>query len=296
MALKSLLLTPVILALTALSAFALVRIFGGAPILPWFGVLLAAAPLPGFVTTLMVAKPAGRTSRHLPVLLFLTSLGFALTLVAAPLAGTGPAAAAGAAALGFLWYDYVYSDLSRTPSDVLRQGEPLPRFTVYDLEGRAVPSSDFVGRRTLLLFFRGNWCPLCMAQVQELADRYRELSAMGVDVVLISPQPHRQTESLARKYDVDLRFLVDADGIAAKALEIYAPDGTPSGLTLFGYGKDTVLPTVIATEADGTILYLDQTDNYRVRPEPDVFLEIYRDGAPAATSSGPTGPLKEGTA
>ena len=37
-----------------------------------------------------------------------------------------------------------------------------------------------------------------------------------------------------------------------------------------------MLPTLVVTNERGTILYSDQTDNYRVRPEPDIFLAILR--------------------
>jgi hypothetical protein len=40
------------------------------------------------------------------------------------------------------------------------------------------------------------------------------------------------------------------------------------------WGSDTVLPTVIIADADGRILYSDQTDNYRVRPDPEIFLRV----------------------
>ena len=54
-----------------------------------------------------------------------------------------------------------------------------------------------------------------------------------------------------------------------------------------GIGDDDgVMPTVVVTNANGTILYSDQTDNYRVRPEPDIYISIlkrtaaiYRQGA-----------------
>jgi hypothetical protein len=36
------------------------------------------------------------------------------------------------------------------------------------------------------------------------------------------------------------------------------------------------MPTVIVTNASGTILFTDQTDNYRVRPEPDIYISILR--------------------
>lgn len=283
MAWKSHLLLPVIMALGLLSAFAVFQIAAGAPAAPWLGVLLAAAPLPGLVTVLSVAKDAGRTSRRLPVHLALVGAGVALAVVTTP-SGWGPPAAAVASAVAFLWYDFVYSDLNRTPSTVLRVGAPLPRYRLTDLDGAAVDSQTFQGRRTLQLFYRGNWCPLCMAQINEVAARYRALEALGVDVIMVSPQPHDQTAALARKVDAPLRFLVDKDGEAARALEIHAPDGTPTGLSLMGYAKDTVLPTVIATDVDGAVVYLDQTDNYRVRPEPDVFLRIFAGRSSAASA------------
>ena len=42
------------------------------------------------------------------------------------------------------------------------------------------------------------------------------------------------------------------------------------------YPADTVLPTLVVTGPSGKIIYSDQTDNYRVRPEPDIFLAILR--------------------
>ena len=48
----------------------------------------------------------------------------------------------------------------------------------------------------------------------------------------------------------------------------------PLGMEIFGYKSETVLPTVIITDEEGKILFLDQTDNYRVRPEPETFFEV----------------------
>jgi hypothetical protein len=43
------------------------------------------------------------------------------------------------------------------------------------------------------------------------------------------------------------------------------------------------MPTVVVTDAGGRILFADQTDNYRVRPEPSTFLAVLdRSGATAS--------------
>ena len=80
-------------------------------------------------------------------------------------------------------------------------------------------------------------------------------------------------------------FLVDADHEASKRLGIFAKDGLPAGLQVLGYRSDTVWPTVIMTDADGTILFADLTDNYRVRPEPDAFLAVFEARVPAPATA-----------
>ena len=120
---------------------------------------------------------------------------------------------------------------------------------------------------------RSNFAP-CL-QIREIADRYADLAALGIQVVLISPQPEEQSRRLAAQYDVPFRFLVDQGNELAQKFGIAIRNGVPIGLP-GGYPPDTVLPTLVVCSANGTILFSDQTDNYRVRPEPDVFLAILR--------------------
>ena len=154
-------------------------------------------------------------------------------------------------------------------------GGKLPNFTLSDVDGKAFDGESLKGRPAVVVFFRGNWCPSCMAQIRELADRAEDMEAMGVRVVLISPQPIEAGNELARKYDVTFRFLVDEGNKLAAELGIAVPHGVPLGVSGL-HSRATVLPTVVVTNENGTILYSDQTDNYRVRPEPDIFLAILR--------------------
>lgn len=60
------------------------------------------------------------------------------------------------------------------------------------------------------------------------------------------------------------------------------------GMQMLGYDSETVLPTVIITAAGGRILWADETDNYRVRPEPKLFLTVLEsrlEAAPTGTHS-----------
>jgi len=97
-----------------------------------------------------------------------------------------------------------------------------------------------------------------------------------VSIVLISPQSIKKNQSLAAHFDVPMVFLRDPNSIAAKQLGILHKWGTPMGMQLLGYDSDTVMPTVILTDTQGQIIFSDQTDNYRVRPEPAVIEALLR--------------------
>ncbi|WP_156497131.1 peroxiredoxin, partial [Alcanivorax sp. HI0083] len=156
-------------------------------------------------------------------------------------------------------------------------GEPLPAVTFTNLEGKPVTVADYAGKPMVMLFFRGNWCPLCMAQIREVAAQYQSLQDQGVRVALISPQSHSQSADLAKQFQVDFEYLRDDDNQAARALGIVDAGGTPAGLEALGYDSDTVMPTVFIVDGEGRLVYQHLTDNYRVRPEPDLFIQVLRE-------------------
>lgn len=245
----------------------------------WLSVLVAVGPKQLFFLSLLL-KPVARTSENLYFLLTSATLGSVMAVYFYSVAG-GPliavAYALGAGFVGSNLYIFWYSKFgNRENNQKLVVGNTLPNFELEDTDGKIIPSSSFVGNPALIIFYRGNWCPLCMAQIKEVAGQYKALSEQGVKVALVSPQSHENSEGLAKKFDVPFMFLVDKDNRAAKALDILSADGTPTGLELLGYDSDTVMPTVLITDASGKIIFADLTDNYRVRPEPETFIEILR--------------------
>ncbi|HEY5994048.1 MAG TPA: peroxiredoxin-like family protein, partial [Gallionellaceae bacterium] len=190
-----------------------------------------------------------------------------------------PLALAAESWIAFLVYAYWFSTFGgRDPSMKLVVGSALPEFQVKNISGEAVSPRQFIGKPTIFIFYRGNWCPFCMAQLKELAARYEEIRQLGVRVAMISPQPHGNTVEIARKFRIDLtfEFFTDEGNAAARSLGILNLHGTPMGMQALGYDSDTVLPTVIITDRDGRIVWVHETDNYRIRPEPEVYLEVLR--------------------
>jgi peroxiredoxin len=276
--LKSVFISGFMMLSAAIVGVAFWMLFRGGSTFGWIGVILTTAPFIIVISWLMATKSSARTSANFPVVNIAGAVGVGLAgwawfqedvgLLAPTLALAGWT--------GFLLYAYWYSRLERKPSGKLEVGKQLPRFTLKDVDGNSMDSADLVGTPAILLFYRGNWCPLCMAQIKELAGRYRELAALGVRIALISPQPHSNTVELAKKFNVKFDFLTDEGNAAARILGIESENGIPMGMQMMGYESETVLPTVIITDQTGKIIWTHETDNYRIRPEPDVFLDVLR--------------------
>ena len=242
-----------------------------------FGLLLSTfAPLI-FLARLFIFKTP-RTLRNPLVILIMAIAGFSLEIFYFINTGGEPDAMllSGLSLVLWLIYIYWYSVFPNRNSNFLIVGNKLPQLTFTGQNGEAVSNESFEGKKLIYLFYRGNWCPLCMAQIKEISEQYRELNELGAEVLLISPQPHKFTVSLARQMDVPFNFLTDVDGLVAKQLGLYVKGGTPLGMEVFGFESDTVLPTVVITDETGEIIYTDQTDNYRVRPEPETFLSVLK--------------------
>jgi peroxiredoxin len=245
--------------------------------LAWIAAAVANLPLPLFWLRLRFARVA-RTSADLPLLLLVSAAGALVALWETYVARSAPWQPAAIAIVGtalLLLYVFWYSRLGRMPNARLEIRNKLPEFELADLDGGRVRSSEFLGAPAVWLFYRGNWDPFCVAQVHEIASRFADLEKLGVQLNLISSQPEDKARQLAGELSAPVRFLVDRNAEVAEALDIAERHAIPAG-TAAGYSRVGAMPTTIVTNASGTILFTDQTDNYRVRPEPDIYISILR--------------------
>ncbi|MBT8086147.1 MAG: AhpC/TSA family protein [Woeseia sp.] len=275
---KSLFLVPAIILSIVLAFLSLVlALRGNGDQLAWWGAFAANLSLPLTQLYLQTAKRA-RVSENAPLAVLLASAGVLLAgweWLMEGLATWLPFVVA-VAGLGLLaLYVFWYARFGRITGSRLDVGAKLPDFSLTDLHGELVDSSVFHGKPAILVFFRGNWCPLCMAQIAEIAELAEDFDAGGIEVAFISSQPAARSRELAERFSGSFRFLQDRDNKLARHLDIDIRNGVPA----FWPGDlqpDTVMPTVVVINQNATIVYSDQTDNYRVRPDPDIFLAIIR--------------------
>jgi peroxiredoxin len=268
------LITLYLVATIAVSIQAIILIVSAGFGTAW-GALLASLPAALYFWRILVFKDLPRTSEYLPWLVSLAGLGLAVSAFGVIVHAEGPhgLVITGVMVAAVIWYVYGYSILDRSRTR-FKVGALLPDFELRDMDGLPVASAGFRGGTHLFMFYRGNWCPFCVAQIRELAAGYQALADAGVTVVLVSTQPMRKIEALAEQFHVPMVFLQDLDGDAAERLGVRHLGGTPFGMEVFGYEADTAMPTVIVTDGMGMVRWAHVTDNYRLRPDPAEMLEV----------------------
>ena len=257
----------------------MIYISGGDPV--WIGTLLTTLPVPFILLIATNVFGIARTSAKLPIAQLLSLAGVALvlgTLYSRGIHTTADYSALGLALYGALfvqWFIRVFSSYGRKKSPAIAKGKSLPEVPLKQLDGTEITSASFTGSKTLIVFFRANWCPFCMNQLKEVLAKADRLAKSAVKVKFISNQGIANSTRLAEKLNLpaDFEILQDQDLRAAKALGVADIGGAPAGMP--GYPADTVMATVIALDEKGTVLFGDETDNYRVRPHPDTFLDVF---------------------
>lgn len=251
----------------------------------WIGTFFATFTMPFFLMVLSQAFSIARTSKNLPVIqlinLFnLSAVAWVIYRISTRDGFTTPSeyVAVGLALFGAItmqWYIHIFSNYGRKPSPTIVKGQVLPELPLQRLDETHTTSASFAGEQTLLVFFRANWCPFCMNQLKEVKAKADQLAKAGVKVKFISNQGINNSEKLAKDLKLPEHFEILQDNglAAAKTLGIEDLGGAPSGMP--GYPSDTVKATVIALDEAGSVIFGDETDNYRIRPHPDTFLHVF---------------------
>ena len=97
-------------------------------------------------------------------------------------------------------------------SRVLPVGAPAPTFTLPDaLTGKPVRSTDLLALRPVIVnFFRGRWCPYCMAELEAWQAAFPQVRERGALLIAISPQLPRQNDFTVQQHGLTFPVLSDA--------------------------------------------------------------------------------------
>ncbi len=165
----------------------------------------------------------------------------------------------------------------------LKSGDRAPAFTVQTVDGEDYSfDPDQLERTTVLISFRGGWCPYCNMHLSELHTVIPQIREAGVDVLFLSnDSPQQLYSSLKQETQEDIAgldytILSDAEISAARALG--TAFRTDKGLTDYldrkdydysgsSIGKHNALavPAVYVVDQSGQIVFDFVNADYKIR-------------------------------
>ncbi|WP_025761847.1 peroxiredoxin-like family protein [Dyadobacter tibetensis] len=98
-------------------------------------------------------------------------------------------------------------------------GEAIPNLTLEDLNGQAVSLQEQLAvKPTVLIFYRGGWCPYCNRQMAELQEIESEIVKLGYQIIAISPDSPIHMKASMDKNKLSYQLLSDADMKLSQAM------------------------------------------------------------------------------
>ena len=179
-------------------------------------------------------------------------------------------------------------------------GSAAPAVNLTTLDGKTTTLSALLaGKPTVLVFYRGGWCPFCNLQLSELRKLNPDLKAQGFQLLAISPDRAEELARTVEKDELDYTLASDAKAEALQAFGIAfkVDDATLEKYAEYGINLETAsgekhhalpVPSVFVIDAQGVIQFSYVNPDYRTR----VPQRLIR-AAVEAVAAGETGrPLK----
>lgn len=102
--------------------------------------------------------------------------------------------------------------LAPSPEEVrpLQAGAAAPTFVLADDAGQPVDlATVFSAKPTVLIFYRGGWCPFCNRHLAALAELELDLRSLGYQIVGISPDEPAKLRNTRENHSLRYRLLSD---------------------------------------------------------------------------------------
>ncbi|WP_462178000.1 peroxiredoxin-like family protein [Pseudoalteromonas gelatinilytica] len=166
----------------------------------------------------------------------------------------------------------------------LLPGLTVPNVELKDQYGKTVSLAErFKEKTTVLIVYRGGWCPYCSKQLASVQKIEKELANLNAQLIAVSPDnPEKlaETKITAPSYQLlsdDSLTLAQTLGLAFylddKTAKIYRNKLGVNFVSLEGEAKVALpVPAVFVIDTNGLVHFQYANPNYKVRLTEDLLL------------------------
>ena len=164
-------------------------------------------------------------------------------------------------------------------------GEKAPNPLLRMVDGNEVSLDAVRGDDpTIVVFYRGGWCPYCNRHLSELQTLKDEIKELGWKMVALSPDNPEHLQMTVKEQDLSYTLLSDSEMKAAKAFGVAFQVDGPTVERLEGFGIDLEkasgqshrqlpVPAVFLVNSEGVVTFVFMDPNYKKRLSSDVLLK-----------------------
>ncbi|HKW27557.1 MAG TPA: peroxiredoxin-like family protein [Terriglobales bacterium] len=164
---------------------------------------------------------------------------------------------------------------------ILAVGASAPGFDLPDQDGKSVSSKELLSRgRLVICFFRGRWCPFCVAQLEAMNSVLSQIEKAGAGLIAVSPQTVKQSFFMRDQHQ--LRFPLLSDGgnqlgrqfglvyrVPEEQKQVYSRTFVNLPFINGDASWELPIPATCILERSGSVLYASADPDYTRRPEPE---------------------------
>lgn len=155
-------------------------------------------------------------------------------------------------------------------------GEAAPDFVGQGVEGSKVSLKSLIGDgKTVLLFYRGGWCPICNKQLASLSEQYPRFRDLNAKIVAVSSEEVGKGKELLKKLNLPYTLLSDPnfEGIDRYGVRAENRDMLAKMKRVRSYAT----PSVFIIDEQGIVRYKYVGKDAGDRPKNDTLLERLRE-------------------
>jgi len=157
-------------------------------------------------------------------------------------------------------------------------GEKIPNVVLHDANGKEVKTKDILDKKTVLVVYRGGWCPYCNSQLADMQEIEKDIIALGYQVIAISPDAPSFLKQTLDKKELQYKLYSDSEGVFSQAVGIAFAREKPK-LDKYSEGKNPgflPVPTVYVLNDKQEIEFMYINPNYGTRLKGDLLLAVLK--------------------